>query len=349
MARLRYTLLQATLAADIGYIDTAVTFTGPLREFGSDNIATIAAPDTIALRIGWEILHVTAYTSGASSATVARGQEDSTASSHSTGDIARHVATADDWGGIQPLDADLTALAAAGNSAVLAATTASFLSADETKLDGIATGATANDSDANLKARSNHTGTQLAATISDFDSAAVAAGSGTYAPLASGVKCIADTVLGSDAASITFASIPGTYRGLILEVVGRSSSAGAKALFVQFNGDTAGNYDWYFDGSGTSFAQGQTEARIGSISASDVEAGNAGSTRVFLPDYRGTTFRKNGTSTGMRADADAGTITAEWNAFKWRSTTAITSIVLFPGSGNLVAGSRATLWGVYGA
>lgn len=39
--------------------------------------------------------------------------------------------------GKQPLDADLTTLAAAGNSSVLAATTASFLTADETKLDGI--------------------------------------------------------------------------------------------------------------------------------------------------------------------------------------------------------------------
>ena len=37
----------------------------------------------------------------------------------------------------QPLDADLTTLAGAGNSTVLAATTASFLTADETKLDGI--------------------------------------------------------------------------------------------------------------------------------------------------------------------------------------------------------------------
>jgi hypothetical protein len=44
--------------------------------------------------------------------------------------------------GAQPADADLTALAAANNSAVLAATTASFLTADEAKLDGIATGAT---------------------------------------------------------------------------------------------------------------------------------------------------------------------------------------------------------------
>jgi hypothetical protein len=45
----------------------------------------------------------------------------------------------------QPLDADLTALAAAGNSAVLAATTASFLTADETKLDGIEAGADVTD------------------------------------------------------------------------------------------------------------------------------------------------------------------------------------------------------------
>jgi hypothetical protein len=44
-----------------------------------------------------------------------------------------------------------------------------FADGDKTKLDGIATGATANDTDANLKARANHTGTQTASTISDFD------------------------------------------------------------------------------------------------------------------------------------------------------------------------------------
>lgn len=41
--------------------------------------------------------------------------------------------------------------------------------ADKTKLNGIATGATANSSDAFLLNRANHTGTQLASTISDFD------------------------------------------------------------------------------------------------------------------------------------------------------------------------------------
>lgn len=51
---------------------------------------------------------------------------------------------------IQAYDADLATLATAGNSAVLAATTASFLTADETKLDGIEAGADVTD-EANVK------------------------------------------------------------------------------------------------------------------------------------------------------------------------------------------------------
>jgi hypothetical protein len=49
---------------------------------------------------------------------------------------------------------------------------AGFMSAaDKTKMDGIASGATANSADATLLNRANHSGTQLAATISDFDAA----------------------------------------------------------------------------------------------------------------------------------------------------------------------------------
>jgi hypothetical protein len=46
-----------------------------------------------------------------------------------------------------------------------------YTTAEKTKLSGIATGATANSSDATLLARANHTGTQLASTISDFTEA----------------------------------------------------------------------------------------------------------------------------------------------------------------------------------
>ena len=48
-------------------------------------------------------------------------------------------------GGVQPLDADLTTIAAANNGSVLAATTASFTTADESKLDGIEAGADVTD------------------------------------------------------------------------------------------------------------------------------------------------------------------------------------------------------------
>lgn len=66
-----------------------------------------------------------------------------------------------------------TAHAGTGGTAhanVVAGGAAGFMSgADKTKLDGIATGATANATDAQLRDRATHTGTQLAATISDFD------------------------------------------------------------------------------------------------------------------------------------------------------------------------------------
>jgi hypothetical protein len=56
-------------------------------------------------------------------------------------------------------------------TSAVAANTAktSFDSTSSAKLAGIETGATANSSDATLLARANHTGTQVASTISDFD------------------------------------------------------------------------------------------------------------------------------------------------------------------------------------
>lgn len=50
--------------------------------------------------------------------------------------------------------------------------TDTFSPAEKAKLAGIASAATANDTDANLKDRANHTGTQLLATISDAGTAA---------------------------------------------------------------------------------------------------------------------------------------------------------------------------------
>lgn len=69
-----------------------------------------------------------------------------------------------------------TVVSDSGNDATLNGATTSLAglmtAADKTKLNGVAASATANDTDANLKNRANHTGTQTAATISDFATAA---------------------------------------------------------------------------------------------------------------------------------------------------------------------------------
>lgn len=90
----------------------------------------------------------------------------------------------------------MAAAAARQVAAQIAPTAAMDLTpADLAKLDGIADGATANDTDANLRARSSHTGSQTASTISDF-AASVRTTVLTGLSLATGTAITAaDTVL----------------------------------------------------------------------------------------------------------------------------------------------------------
>ena len=68
-------------------------------------------------------------------------------------------------------------------------------SADKVKLDGIATGATQNSSDAFLRARGNHTGTQLASTVSDFALTTLATLMAGFTLIAGGTVLAADSLL----------------------------------------------------------------------------------------------------------------------------------------------------------
>ena len=80
--------------------------------------------------------------------------------------------------------------------------------ADKTKLNGVAAGATANSPDATLLDRANHTGTQLAATISDFGTAVdarILRGTATVTPsLGSNEWRETVSVLGMTAGRIVF-------------------------------------------------------------------------------------------------------------------------------------------------
>ena len=86
---------------------------------------------------------------------------------------------------------------------VLTNTTAAFTTAQETKLSGVATGATANSSDATLLDRANHTGSQAAGTITGL---ATVATSGNASDLN---EIGASSVLGNpDGATNLVAEIP---------------------------------------------------------------------------------------------------------------------------------------------
>jgi len=80
------------------------------------------------------------------------------------------------WGSITGLLSDQTDLQSALDnkqplSAVLTATTASFTTDEETKLAGIEAGATANDTDAELRDRATHTGSQAISTVTGLTAA----------------------------------------------------------------------------------------------------------------------------------------------------------------------------------
>jgi hypothetical protein len=105
-------------------------------------------------------------------------------SAYTAADVLTKIKTVD--GATSGLDADLLDaqegtyyLARANHTGTQSAdtltdgtTNKAFLATERTKLTGIATGATANSSDATLLARANHTGTQVMATISDAGTAA---------------------------------------------------------------------------------------------------------------------------------------------------------------------------------
>ena len=95
--RLRYNLLKPTLNADLSNIGTTITFAAALQE-GGVNIPTIVAPNFLSLTIENETMYLTAYTAGATSGTVLRGQEDTIAAAHVSGLTIRNTPTKMDFG-----------------------------------------------------------------------------------------------------------------------------------------------------------------------------------------------------------------------------------------------------------
>jgi hypothetical protein len=164
----------------------------------------------------------------------------------------------------------------------------------------------------------------------------------SYIPLAT------ITLTGNDA-EIAFSNIPANFKDLMLSGNLRTDrSATSEPLRVRFNGDsTNGNYARVsMHGTGSSaasYTDAPTEVIV-DVGATGASA-SSGVFSVFnleVLDYATTDKHK----TGLTASDIAGVETRR-QAFRWASTSAITSIsVSAYFGGNFVSGSSLSLYGV---
>ena len=148
--------------------------------------------------------------------------------------------------------------------------------------------------------------------------------------------------LGSAQASVTFGSIPSTFRDLRI-VFGSVTNSTNSNMSIRFNGDTGANYyyaNMVGDGSSATFdasSGGDTMGYVLFMNPSGTITG--GVTDIF--DYSATDKHKS-----ILTDRSHSQSRVVKTAQRWASTSAITSILLFPGSGSFQAGSSFALYGV---
>ena len=170
-----------------------------------------------------------------------------------------------------------------------------------------------------------------------------------------GLTKITEQILSGVAASVVVSNIPATYRHLVLTVVARSDYASSANvdLLVQYNGDTGANYD-YSNSYGNSTFGGavgaaMTSARLGGMTAAGAVGTNAAypsGMTITVYDYARAQWIKTASAIGFGASGPGVAPYVLWAGANWRNTAAIASLTLFPASGNFVAGSAITLWGM---
>lgn len=176
----------------------------------------------------------------------------------------------------------------------------------------------------------------------------------TTAPDYGAYEPIATTIITSDTASVTFSSIPQTYKHLQLRMFAKTDRGDIDDVtLVRFNGDTAANYSYhYIRGTGTA-ASSEGFASSSYIHLNFACTGNLGVTNLFassvvdIPDYTDTNkFKTTRSLHGFDANGAGRIYLASGN---WRSTSAITSIFIDQQYGtNWKQYSHFALYGIKG-
>ena len=164
--------------------------------------------------------------------------------------------------------------------------------------------------------------------------------------MATTYELIATTTLGSAAASYTFSSISSAYTDLVL--IYQSTTAPAAAYVgLQFNSDTGTNYSvTRLSGSGTAASSDRktSATKLELTAQSYIDDPITFNSIINVQNYANTTTYKTVIS---RQNLAAGGVDAVVGL--WRSTSAISTIVLLTSSGTFDTGSTFTLYGILAA
>lgn len=162
---------------------------------------------------------------------------------------------------------------------------------------------------------------------------------------------ISSNTLTTTTATVTFSSIPATFTDLVLRLSTRTDLADTNVpIYTRFNGDTASNYSGTFvqsNGAGTASGRGsnQTFLPTGPYSEGTNYTSNVyASDELYIPSYLASQNKPVGGFAVAENNATGGHDIAY--AGLWRNTAAITTILLYPYSGNFVSGSSFYLYGI---
>ena len=161
----------------------------------------------------------------------------------------------------------------------------------------------------------------------------------TYTPLAT-------TTLGSSSASVTFSSIPGSYTDLVIAMSLSSTANDSDYSYIRYNGDTGSNYsNTIMSGNGTSALSdrfsNRTDFNIDYTANLTTQIANR---IVQIQNYSNTTTYKTALVRANRAGAGTDLMCG-----LWRSTAAITTILITHSVNQFATGSSFTLYGIKAA
>jgi hypothetical protein len=153
------------------------------------------------------------------------------------------------------------------------------------------------------------------------------------------------TALGTGSSNtITFTSIPSTYKHLQVRMVATPTSS--VNLRGTFNNDTANNYVYHFlggDGASTSAGNGSTALYMGYLFSTTTPS----SAIIDVLDY--TSASKNKTLRSLFGNDNNGSGWSLLTSSLWiNSASAITTFTLYPQAGSFAQNSHFALYGIKG-